>query len=140
MEKADWIFYGCLAANLFMFGVICFVQLVHYPSFLHIRKEDWREFHTFHSRRTSWVVAAPIALQVFCTLLLHDKSIPLYVFTALAIGTTFLISVPLHQKLSNQHNLRDIQLLILSNWIRVFGWGGSSFILIEQLLLSKQSY
>ena len=135
MEKVNWFFVACLYSNIFMFGVISFVQLVHYPSFLLIRSEDWTQFHNFHARRTGWVVAVPMALQLFSTIFINSNL--LYLFTALALATTVFLSMPLHQKLSRDYNRGNIQKLILSNWIRVLGWGGASFILIQELIAHK---
>lgn len=127
------IFLSCLLSNFFMFGVICFVQVVHYPVFFHFRFDDWKLFHKFHSDRTGIVVSLPMLIQLISTALLKDADWILYTFTALSIGVTGLISMPLHQKLSKSFNLKQVRLLILTNWLRVLGWGGASLHLAYKL-------
>ena len=116
-----------------MFGVICFVQIVHYPLFFHFRFDDWNKLHKFHSDRTGIVVSLPMLIQVISTFLLKNGDWILYAFTALSIGVTAFVSMPLHQKLSKKFNLGHVRLLILTNSLRVLGWGGASFYLATQL-------
>jgi sterol desaturase/sphingolipid hydroxylase (fatty acid hydroxylase superfamily) len=56
------IFVANLAATWFMVGLIWFVQVVHYPLFAAVPAgEPFAAYHRQHVRRTTWVVA-PVML------------------------------------------------------------------------------
>ena len=61
---SDALLLACLASTLFMTGLIWFVQVVHYPLFDRVGAARFVPYHAAHSRRTSWVVAAPMAIVV----------------------------------------------------------------------------
>ena len=138
------IFLACLFSNVFMFGVICFVQAVHYPLFIKFDFPRWRELHEFHSFRTSLVVGGPLAVQGLSTLYLYvaPTNVPLSISERaglgicllLSLGSTAAISVPLHSRLGANFNLNDAKSLLLTNWLRVVGWGGGALILARVAL------
>jgi len=134
----SWIFIVCLACNLFLFGVTCFVQIVHYPSFVFIKTSEWRSYHEFHSARTGYVVLLPIILQLVSTPFLGFYSYLLYFFTALSVGVTAFVSMPIHRHLSKGFTLKGYKSLVISNWLRVVGWGGASAVLLLRIYVSGE--
>jgi hypothetical protein len=134
MAQVDLILVACLLSNCFMFGVICFVQLVQYPQFGSVRVDDWTQHHLFHSNRTGFVVGMPMLVQIIATLAVEPRSVLLYLFTFLSIGVTALVSMPLHRRLAKAHDSKAIQRLIVSNWLRVVGWGGATALLSARVL------
>lgn len=61
---------ACVAATLFMVGVTWFVQIVHYPLLAEIGPESFKTLHEAHSRRTTWVVALPMVVELASSLVL----------------------------------------------------------------------
>lgn len=124
-----------LACNLYMFGVMAFVHLVHYPSMRLIEPKQWKIFHDFHISRTQWVVTPPMGLQLLATVIVllgrefGWYSLGLLSFALLSLGTTFFISMPLHQRLSKGFNEESLKSLISFNYFRLLGWGGASLFL-----------
>ena len=52
------------ASTLFMVGLAWFVQVVHYPLFPLVGETGFPAFHDLHSRRTSFVVIVPMAIEL----------------------------------------------------------------------------
>jgi len=59
-----WLLLVNAAATLFMVGVIWFVQIVHYPLFALVGEAAFSEYERHHARRTGWVVAIPMLLEL----------------------------------------------------------------------------
>ena len=136
------LFLAHLFATFFLTGLIWVIQLVHYPSFHYIAfdRDQFSKFHTFHSRQISLIVVPMMALELFTAIcLFYLEPSTLWVLNLLSIlmiwKTTFLVSVPLHNKLS-QPSLSDddlkkhISKLVASNWARTTIWTARSLILI----------
>ena len=41
-------------ATLFMVGLIWFVQIVHYPLYANVGREQFPEYEALHNRMTTW--------------------------------------------------------------------------------------
>jgi hypothetical protein len=125
-----------------MTGLIWLIQLVHYPSFNYISKNEFNLFHAFHSQVITFVVG-PIMLVELGTslfLVLNQKLslISCLNFLGLVliwIATAFL-SVPTHNKLGTAVNAESIAFLISTNWIRTVLWTMRSGLLIYSLTVS----
>ena len=52
------------ALAAYLTGLIWTVQVVHYPSFGLVPKAAWPAFHAAHTRRMSFVVLAPMVLEL----------------------------------------------------------------------------
>jgi hypothetical protein len=59
----DWLLVNA-AVTSFMVGVIWFVQVVHYPLFARVGEAAFSEYERHHARRTSWVVAMPMLVEL----------------------------------------------------------------------------
>lgn len=114
-----------------MVGLIWTIQLVHYPGFFFIDPARSLEFAQFHQSRISLIVL-PLMLTELMTGLMLMGSLKGSVLTqpilismimlAVIWATTFLISVPCHQKLSAGFDDSAARLLVNSNWIRTLLW------------------
>ena len=119
-------------------GLIWTIQWVHYPSFRFIRPEDFQKFHTFHSASISTVVA-PLMVIELTTAALYCAFMPStlnYVNFALVVAVwkvTAFVSVPLHHKLSKSYDVKVIEKLVKTNWIRTLLWTIKSLIWIYVL-------
>ena len=127
-----------LASTMFMTGLIWFVQLVHYPLMKLAGADQFPSFSAAHQNRTTWVVAAPMLLElatslglvVSSTMLRQSLVYQASVILLIAIWiSTALRQMPLHRQLLLGHNPQCIERLVRSNWIRTFAWTLRSIIL-----------
>ena len=118
-----------------MIGVILMTQLITYPSFLKIDKNDFVSFHKKYVRNISFI-AVPIMILELLTLvymnvyinnLLFMKSLLVLIVIWLV---TFIIIVPLHNQLSKKLEIKKIVSLIRYNWIRTVLWTSKIFIIL----------
>ena len=122
-----------IASTLALFGLIWFVQIVHYPLHALVGPQEFPRYEAEHANRTGYV-AAPLMILEFATAaaLLLPRYRPVAIPTsqawfgaslvALLWLCTFLIQVPLHNRLHGEPNREAIQQLIRTNWIRTVLW------------------
>ena len=130
------------AAVLLMTGVIWFVQLVHYPLFGSVGGDQWRSYHSEHSRRTTWVVVAPMTVDLATSIALV-AAVPAGVSPALVVagavaavvtwGATGLLAVPAHRRLSNGWHAGVGRRLTSTNWVRTTAWSCHSLLVLAAL-------
>lgn len=123
-----------------MTGLIAFVQVVHYPLFLRVDPAGFPEYHTWHTRKTTYVVLLPMLLELISSLgMLFARQphspfwLPCAGFAAVTITwlATFLISVPIHERLGSLgYNAPAIRALVLTNWIRFAAWFAHALIVL----------
>lgn len=116
-----------LVASVWMTAIIWYVQLVHYPSFTSIASETFCEFHAQHSRRTTFLVLIPMLVELTSAASLAWKTpeISFFLLAGLTLVTwllTFLVSVPLHNRLARGKDRDTTTKLIRSNWLRTLAW------------------
>jgi len=119
------------AATLAMWGVILMVQLVHYPLFRLVGEKDYTKYQAEHMRRITWIVA-PLMTSEFVTAGLLVWTLPAAVpgwaaWTGLALvlfiwGTTGLVQVPLHSRLTDGFDAAAHRRLVRTNWLRTAAW------------------
>jgi hypothetical protein len=111
-----------------MVGLIWFVQLVHYPLFLHIGQGEWPTYHLRHTHQTTWVVAPLMSVELLTGLALAVMSPqqPWLWLNVVLIAVTWLstafIQVPLHSQLGKGHDVAIMNRLVATNWIRTAAW------------------
>jgi hypothetical protein len=122
-----WMILLQLVCTLFMVGVIAFVQVVHYPLMGAVGATGYRRYQSNHQRRTTWVVAVPMALEMAAATFLAAAQPGPYSLTGLLLVgviwfSTFKIQVPAHARLSQGYSAHTHQLLVRSNWLRTAAW------------------
>ena len=113
-----------------MVGLIWLIQIVHYPLFEKVGKQQFHTYIKDHQRLITCVVLPLMLVELATSLLLWSSRphVPIglvavgIILVILIWGSTFLIQVPLHSQLLNQYNLKVCRRLVLSNWIRAIGW------------------
>lgn len=119
------------AAALVMTGLIWFVQIVHYPLLANVPADQSTRVAEEHQRRTSYVVALPMAVEGLTTLaLLVDRPSDISVIwpwfgavlVAIALTSTVLLSVPLHARMARAFDATTGPRLVLTNWPRTIAW------------------
>ena len=146
---ATVLFLLQLASTLFMTGLICFVQVVHYPLFITVFRQAGEKgfviYETEHARRTGGVVFPPMLIELVTALAaLLPRFRPVFLSTSLCVasaalvlllwGGTGLVQVPLHNRLGVAPDERTIRWLVRSNWLRTALWVGRSALLLGALL------
>lgn len=130
---------ACLAATLFMTGVIWFVHVVHYPLFDRVAVESFRRYHAEHTRTTTFVVLFPMVVELVASFALvvdrpeGTKPWMAWLGLALAVATwamTFFLSVPEHGRLASGFDVESHRRLVSTNLFRAITWTGHSAVLL----------
>lgn len=135
-------------ASLAMTGLVWFVQVVHYPLFARVQG-DFAAYETSHQSRTTLVVgplmlteAATAAALLALPVAGVDRRMAALSLglVAVAWGLTFLVSVPLHGKLSGGFDAAAHACLVATNWPRTAVWtarGVLSLLLFRQAVMGR---
>ena len=123
-----------LIIALMLTGLIWTIQLVHYPSFAFVDPDQFHAFHAHHNRSISLVVMPLMLAEIaLAALILFQKpSLPLAIAGVMVLliwASTFLLSVPCHQKLAESFDLETVQRLVATNWPRTLLWTARSGLL-----------
>ncbi len=122
-----------VVSTVAMFGVIWFVQVVHYPLFARVGAERFAAYSAAHGNRTT-VVVAPLMLAELgsgAALLFAGLRSPVVQPTEAWFGmaligviwaSTALVQVPLHDRLRAQYTETEARRLVATNWIRTVAW------------------
>jgi hypothetical protein len=120
-----------LAATAGMMGLIWFVQLVHYPLFRAVGPDHFVAYESAHQRRTSWVVGPLMGVEgvsalAIAVVLRNEVGIALTLvglaLLAMIHGSTVLLQVPAHRRLSEECDVEVVHRLVRTNWVRTIGW------------------
>ena len=137
-----------LFANLmvcgFLVGLIWFVQVVHYPIFSKVGKNEFAAYHAQHVKDTGKVVALPMLVELGLAILLlalAGKAIPFwqnivsFVLVAIVWAQTFFFFVPLHNQLGAAADPQIISKLVAANGWRTFFWS-ARFVLLGWMVFN----
>ncbi len=114
-----------------MAGLIWFVQVVHYPLFAFVGQEQSVPYALAHQRRTSLVVAVPMAVEGVTALgvfFLAPEQLSRWwgaaglVLLGVVLASTVLLQVPRHATLAVRYDAAVVRSLVRTNWIRTIGW------------------
>jgi hypothetical protein len=127
----EWVLLLNLASTGVMIGVIWFVQVVHYPLFAGVGAAGFCGYAVEHARRTTWVVAPPMLIELGTGLALlwrRPDMMPLtwaatgLVLLAVVWAATFGLAVPRHAELGRGFDARAHRRLVRTNWVRTAAW------------------
>lgn len=114
-----------------MTGVIWVVQLVHYPLFARVGADAFAAYEVEHRARISLVVMVPMLVELATAAWIAARpppSVPAWsawaglVLVAIVWASTFLLQVPLHDRLSVAHDPEAIRALVRGNALRTAAW------------------
>lgn len=138
-----------LAATAFMAGVIWYVQLVHYPLMAGWPHEEFSRWEMRHRERTGMVVIPAMLLEAVSAALLlwrRPPGVPAWLlwlaFIAL-IGihaSTFLVQVPLHDRLSAGWDAVAHRRLVGTNWVRTVLWTVRAVLVGAALMAANRPF
>lgn len=125
----DTLFLVNACSSIFMAGLIWFVQVVHYPSFLDVEDSNFQRFHKNHVIRTGFVVIPPMLIELASSALLVFLYTELFLIDSLGLIlviliwiSTFMLQAPAHHTLQKQFDRALAVKLIRTNWIRTVLW------------------
>lgn len=128
-----------LACTWFMTGLIWFVQVVHYPLFADVGSDNFETYERSHIRKTTWVVAPVMLLELatgiwlmagsteLTTILWALANLSLLLFIWLI---TCIILVPVHRRLECGFDRKNHHQLVRWNWSRTILWTIRAAILV----------
>jgi hypothetical protein len=118
-----------------MFGLIWFVQVVHYPLMSEVGEDGFAEYERSHTARTTWVVAPLMFLELGSASLLvymlpdhRVLTIAGVIALGLIWGSTFLLQVPAHNRLTRGFDTAVHRRLVATNWVRTVLWSARSLL------------
>jgi hypothetical protein len=137
------VFHTCivlhLAVTLFLTGLIWIIQLVHYPLMTFVADAEFVAFERAHCKRIGAIVAPAMILEGILAVALCVLAKSRFRFGLCVVGvalslliwlSTFLVQVPIHNKLASGRSVHQIQRLVSTNWIRTIAWSLRSAIAI----------
>ncbi len=131
-----------LLATLAMFGLIWFVQIIHYPLFLAVPAAQFPAYEAAHANRTTYVVAPLMLLELATAgalLLPHlrpsfitpvEAWLGAVLVAVLWLSTAF-VQVPLHNQLHFAWSAEQIHRLVATNWIRTAAWSARAVLVLR---------
>ncbi len=121
-----------LAATAATVGLIWFVQVVHYPLFATVGREEFESHETAHRRRTAGllVLARPAGL---------GWGLPFAGVGVVAMIhlSTVRLQVPRHAELSGGYDEFTLRRLVRSDWIRTLGWSIRCVMAVAMMLMAS---
>jgi hypothetical protein len=120
-----------LLSTMFMVGLIWFVQVVHYPLFSRVGTAAFVDYQLRHQKQTSLVVAPPMLIEAFSSVLLAwypPEGIgygPIFLGVALVFAiwfSTACLQIPCHGALAKSFDPVCHRRLVATNWFRTLAW------------------
>lgn len=130
------------AATLAMFGVILVVQIVHYPLFRYVEPASYEAFQAEHMRRITWIVAPLMTVELGTAILVAWRLPPgvsaWQAWAGLGLvlfiwGTTGLVQVPLHRRLTDGFERAAHRRLVRTNLLRTGAWALRALLVLWML-------
>ncbi len=95
--------------------------------FLKVDRNNFPNYHMNYTFYISKIVLPLMILELFLVIEMLVNSYTIYSLVSIILVSviwlsTFLIQVPLHNKISEKYCETKIKTLISSNWIRTFAW------------------
>jgi hypothetical protein len=125
------IFLAHAGSTLYLVGVIWIVQVLHYPLLENVGADGYAKYHNRHMTRITPVVAPAMILElltaIYLVFIAFEPVNAFYFWCGLALIliiwiSTFLVQVPLHEKLGASFNADAQRRLVSTNWIRTAAW------------------
>lgn len=125
-------------ATLVMVGLAWFVHVVHYPLFAAVGDAEFSRYHMLHSRRTTWVVLPPMAIELLTSIALAldppaGSGRLALGGAALAAGTWILTgsaAVPAHRGLAGGFSDAGLRRLVRADLVRTLVWTAHGAVVI----------
>ena len=138
------VFLAHAGATLYLVGLVWTVQTLIYPLMGHVGADGYSAYHNLHTSRITPIVAPAMILElltaIYFVFAADEKIDYRYFWCGLALVliiwiSTFLVQVPLHEKLAGSFNAEIQQRLVQTNWIRTAAWTLRGFLILWMIWL-----
>lgn len=131
------ILLACVFSTFAMTGLIWLIQRVSYPLMSLVPEDHFVAYEAAHCRRISPVVLPLMVCELATSLWLSVRPIDVVrqeliaggILTLLLWASTFLIQVPMHNRLEKGFHRETWKRLVLTNWIRTVLWSVRSVLM-----------
>lgn len=139
MPELVWLAH--VAATLFLVGLIWVVQVVHYPLFGRVGADQFHAYWRGHTRLITWLVAPSMGAEAVTGVLLFAVRPAGVSLTVLAVGfallaanwlSTWLVQIPLHERLGRRFDPATLRRLVRTNWVRTAAWTLRGVLVLTQ--------
>lgn len=129
-------------ASLAMTGLIWCIQVVHYPLFAAVGRDEFTRYEADHARLITLVVGPLMLVELAAALWLaavRPAGVPAWMaWTGLALVaaiwlSTATIQVPCHAKLAAGFDAEVHARLVSSNWIRTVAWTARGLLALAMI-------
>ncbi len=109
-------------------GLIWVIQVIHYPMFKNVGKDNFVAYHERHMALILWLVSPLMFVEISSAVVifwLGERSLTFFIsLGALFVvwASTALLQVPLHNKLTLGYDASTIDRLVSSNFWRTLAW------------------
>ena len=105
--------------NKNLVSLVFMTQFITYPTFLHIDKDKFSEYHRKYVNNISFIVAPVMLIELLTLLLIAYFSKDFLIIKSLILLlviwlTTFFIMIPSHNKISKAFNKKEINLSLIN--------------------------
>ena len=138
-----------ISSTWFMVGLIWLIQIVQYPLFKLVGKNEFQNYHNGHSVLITPLVGTVMIIELISSILMVlnppknvSLSIPIIgvILVFIIWASTAFLQIPHHNALSKAYDLEAHNLLVQTNWIRTIAWSLRGLLLLYmlQLFLTQQ--
>ena len=133
--EIDTLYLIQIVCNSYLVSLVFMTQFITYPTFLHIDKDKFSEYHRKYVNNISFIVAPVMLVELLTLLLIAYFSKDFLIIKSLILLlviwlTTFFIMIPSHNRISKSFNIKEIKSLINYNWIRTILWSFKLLVII----------
>ncbi len=131
-----------------MTGVIWIVQILHYPLFNMVGRENFAAYEAAHTNLITLVVMPAMLVELILTAMIFfapPASVPsslnwlnAVLLAVIWLSTAFL-QVPQHSILAGGFDEKAYRMLVNSNWIRTVAWSAKAVIAALMVWLVMKS-
>ena len=133
--EIDTLYFIQIVCNSYLVSLVFMTQFITYPTFLHIDKDKFSEYHRKYVNNISFIVAPVMLIELLTLFLIAYFSKDFLIIKSLILLlviwlTTFFIMIPSHNRISKSFNIKEIKSLINYNWIRTILWSFKLLVII----------
>ena len=133
--EIDTLYFIQIVCNSYLVSLVFMTQFITYPTFLHIDKDKFSEYHRKYVNNISLIVAPVMLIELLTLSLIAYFSSEFLIIKSLILLlviwlTTFFIMIPSHNRISKSFNKKEIISLINYNWVRTILWSFKLLLII----------
>jgi len=133
--EIDTLYFIQIVCNSYLVSLVFMTQFITYPTFLHIDKDKFSEYHRKYVNNISFIVAPVMLIELLTLSLIAYFSSEFLIIKSLILLlviwlTTFFIMIPSHNRISKSFNKKEIISLINYNWVRTILWSFKLLLII----------